>query len=97
MYDNKEIIPQYTINISDFTVGETVYHDRCLSASFGGTGVPSAEIPWADGEHQPWDYHYADGEFLLEPIEIPEEVQPPTEQEQLRADVDFLLMLAGEV
>ena len=90
---------RYTINVGDFTVGETVYHDRALSASGLGqmAGVDVVEIPWADSGYKPWDYHYIGGAFALEPIAIPEEVQPPTEQEQLRADVDFLLMLAGEV
>ena len=87
----------YAINIGSFEAGGTVYHDRCLSASFGGSGVLSAVIPWENTGYHPWDYRYADGEFTLDPIEIPNPPHVPTEQEQLRADVDFLLMMSGEV
>lgn len=94
-----EIELRYTINVGDFTVGETVYHDRALSASGQGQmqGVEVVKIPWVGTGNNPWDYHYVDGEFVLEPIEIPVPVPEPSEQEQLRADVDFLLMMAGEV
>lgn len=70
--DNKVI---YAINVGDFTLGETVYENRCLSASFGGSGVSSETIPWEDAAYNPWDYKYEDGQFTLDPIPIPEEDQ----------------------
>lgn len=86
---------KYIINIGNYEVNGTVYENRCLSASYGGVGIESENIPWADTEYNPWDYKYEDGEFILDVIEIPEVVAEPTEMEQLRADVDYLLMMEG--
>lgn len=80
-----EPVMRYTINVGDFTVGDTVYPDRCLSASGLGqmVGVDTAEIPWADSEYNPWDYHYIGGEFVLEPIELPEPEAIITQEQRI--------------
>lgn len=85
----------YTINIGDFTVGETVYHDRCLSASFGGSGVRSETIPWKDTEYNPWDYKYENEEFLLDPIAIPEPEEPVDRLQELEDAIVELAALMG--
>lgn len=46
----------YTINIGSLTVGDDTFEHRCLSASFGGEGVQTDTIPWADTDNNPWDY-----------------------------------------
>lgn len=78
-------ILRYTINVGDFTVGETVYHDRALSVSGLGQmqGADVAEIPWVDSGHNPWDYHYIGGEFVLEPIELPESEAIITQEQRI--------------
>lgn len=79
MNEINEPILRYTINVGDFLVGEDVYPDRCLSASYSGAGVPAVEIPWADGEHQPWDYR---AEYEMVDVEISEPVIDPETGEE---------------
>lgn len=84
-----------TINIGDFNNGEETYHNRCLSASIGGSGVESETIPWAGTEYNPWDYKYENEEFVLAPIFIPlPPPEPPSPEEriaELEAMLDALL------
>lgn len=58
----------YTINIGNFILNDTVYPNRCLSASIGGEGVKSDVIPWANTPYNPWDYKYENGTFVLDEI-----------------------------
>lgn len=75
----------YKINVGDFTVGETVYHNRCLSAATKGPGIHADAIPWDGTEYNPWDYEYVNGEFALEPIELPESFPLPSEFDRVEA------------
>ena len=85
----------YIINIGDFEANDTVYKNRCLSASIGGLGVESETVPWAGTEYNPWDYKYENEEFVLDPVYIPlPPPEPPSPEEriaELEAMLDALL------
>lgn len=84
---------KYKINIGDFTVEENIYHNRCLSASFGGVGIESDVIPWEDTENNPWDYKYENNEFVLDPIEIPEPIPTPSQLDRVEAQTMWTALM----
>ena len=79
------------INVGDFVANETIYHNRCLSASFSGSGVVSDNIPW-EIEGNPWDWEYADDEFIYKPIELPEPPEPESFESKL-SDIEEALQI----
>lgn len=78
----------YSINIGDFTANESVYPNRCLSASIGGNGIASDVIPWDGTDYNPWDYKYEDGEFVLDAIVI--NVVPEIPEPSIESRIDDL-------
>ena len=83
----------YIINIGDFEANDTVYKNRCLSASIGGLGVESETIPWKGTEYSPWDYKYVEGSFVLDPIIIPVPVPVPSDMDRLEAQMMYTAMM----
>lgn len=69
--ETEEVVEEsmiYTINIGDFTVGDIIYPNRALSASFGGEGVQTNAIPWENTEYNPWDF-VAETDEIVESVE----------------------------
>jgi len=87
----------YKINIGNFSVGEIVYENRCLSASIGGSGIDSDVIPWKNTEYNPWDYKYENEQFVLDAIVIPTPTPTPSDKEKLEAQVLYTAIMTDTV